>query len=116
MIFKHLVESQQFTPEIIFDLFKRADELREKPSTKLNGKFKGMLVAVNKKTCVAYKRALDDLLPKEYSEVVMSYSDKKDSSEVQKYRSELEKRFGTKDMGAINRRLKGISRKKRVQK
>lgn len=38
MIFKHLIESQQFTREILFDLFKRADELRENSAEKLKGK------------------------------------------------------------------------------
>ncbi len=30
MVIKHILESQQFTPEILFSLFKRADELRKK--------------------------------------------------------------------------------------
>ena len=38
MAFKHLIESQQFTPEILFQLFKRADELIISTDNCLNGK------------------------------------------------------------------------------
>ena len=38
MKLKHLVESQQFTPEILFYLFGKADELRENASESLKGK------------------------------------------------------------------------------
>ena len=38
MNLNHLVESQQLTPEILFHLFKRADQLRKKPSESLKGK------------------------------------------------------------------------------
>lgn len=35
---KHLIESQQFTKELLFKLFKRANELRAFPSSSLKGK------------------------------------------------------------------------------
>jgi len=38
MVFKHLIESQQFTREILFGLFKRADELRGRCDDCLKGK------------------------------------------------------------------------------
>jgi len=38
MVLKHLIESQQLTKEILFDLFKRADELREKCDNCLENK------------------------------------------------------------------------------
>ncbi len=38
MIFNHLVESQQFSPEILYQLFKRADELRSKTDSCLKGR------------------------------------------------------------------------------
>jgi len=37
-MFHHVLESQQFTPEILFDLFKRADELRDNSVYSLDGK------------------------------------------------------------------------------
>ena len=82
----------------------------------IDGKFKGMIVATNKKTCVAYKRALDKLLPPKYSEVVMSYADKKDGPEVQQYRTELENHFANKDMAEINRKIKDDFKKKEYPK
>jgi len=38
MNLNHLVESQQLTPQILFYLFEKADELRKKPSESLKGK------------------------------------------------------------------------------
>ena len=35
---EHVLESQQFTKEVLHDLFKKADELREKPENLLDGK------------------------------------------------------------------------------
>jgi type I restriction enzyme, R subunit len=51
----------------------------------LDGRFKAMVVAVNRLSCVRYKRELDRLLPKEYSEVVMTYNPLKDPKEIQDY-------------------------------
>ena len=51
----------------------------------LDGRFKAMVVAVNRLSCVRYKRELDRLLPKEYSEVVMTYNPLKDQKEIQDY-------------------------------
>ena len=44
--------------------------------------FKAFLVAVDREACALYKRALDELLPSEYSEVV--YSDNTQDSELMK--------------------------------
>jgi len=38
MEIKHLIESQQFTKELLFDLFEQADELRENPEKRLRDK------------------------------------------------------------------------------
>lgn len=62
----------------------------------VDGKFKAMVVASSRKACVHYKRALDELLPPAYSEVVMTY-DKKDGATIKDYRSELGRRFHGKD-------------------
>ena len=63
--------------------------------------FKAFLVAVDREACALYKRALDELLPSEYSEVV--YSDNTQDSELMKayHRSdeeekELRKKFADK--------------------
>lgn len=43
MKLKHCIESQQFSKELLFELFSRADELRDSKSDKLNGKIMASL-------------------------------------------------------------------------
>ena len=57
--------------------------------------FKAMVVAVDREACVLYKRALDNILPKEYSEVVMTFN-QNDPEMVEKYHDELKERFQNK--------------------
>ena len=40
---KHVIESQQFSKELLFELFKKADELRKNPSDSLKGKIMASL-------------------------------------------------------------------------
>jgi aspartate carbamoyltransferase catalytic subunit len=40
---KHIIESQQFSKELLFKLFKKADELRKNPSNSLKGKLMASL-------------------------------------------------------------------------
>jgi len=54
----------------------------------LDGKFKALVVAVNRLACVRYKRELDKLLPKEYSEVVMTFP-RTSLQEIRDYEKEL---------------------------
>lgn len=35
---KHIIESQQFSKELLFELFNKADRMRENPKKSLNGK------------------------------------------------------------------------------
>jgi type I restriction enzyme R subunit len=63
----------------------------------LDGKFKALIVAVNRLACVRYKRELDKLLPKEYSEVVMTFT-RTDSQEIQDYQKELTARYHGKEI------------------
>jgi type I restriction enzyme, R subunit len=68
----------------------------------VDGRFKAMIVAVDREACVQYKRALDTLLPKEYSEVVMTYT-QGDPAPVADYLAELRERFPGKDVPDINK-------------
>ena len=43
MEFKHILSSQQFSKEFLFDIFKRADELRKTPKETLKGKILAIL-------------------------------------------------------------------------
>jgi len=69
----------------------------------LDDKFKAIVVGVNRLACVRYKRALDKLLPKEYTEVVMSYDYLKDPREIQDHHKELTSRHHGKDDDSIRK-------------
>jgi type I restriction enzyme R subunit len=69
----------------------------------LDGRFKAMVVAVNRLSCVRYKRELDRLLPKEYSEVVMTYNPLKDPKEIQDYFKETIQQNHGKEIEGIRK-------------
>jgi len=71
----------------------------------LDGKFKAMVVAVDREACVAYKKMLDRFLPPEYSEVVMSYSEGKDMREIAGYLEKLKSRYKGKEIKEINKEI-----------
>jgi type I restriction enzyme, R subunit len=75
----------------------------------LDGKYKAMVVAVSREACVHYKRELDKFLPSKYSEVVMSYDDKRDAKipDIKIYRDELIKRFNDNDTDNIKKEIVG---------
>ena len=68
----------------------------------LDGRFKAIVVAVNRLACVRYKRELDKLLPKEYTEVVMTYT-RNDPKEIQDYLKEVIERNHGKDIEDIRK-------------
>ena len=70
----------------------------------LDGKFKALIVAVNRLACVRYKRELDKLLPKEYSEVVMTFT-RTDPQEIQDYLKELTARYHGKEIEDIRKQI-----------
>jgi type I restriction enzyme R subunit len=63
-------------------------------------RFKAMIVAGSRKACVLYKAELDRLLPREYSEVVMTCSDS-NKTEVLEYCEEMRDRFNGKETDDI---------------
>jgi len=69
----------------------------------LDGRFKAIVVAVNRLACIRYKRELDKLLPKEYIEVVMTYNPLKDQKEIQDYLKEEISRNHGKDIEDIRK-------------
>ena len=70
----------------------------------LDGKFKAMVVGVSRKACVHYKKELDKLLPKEYSEVVMTFN-RNDPKIIEDYLKELTTRFKDKEIGDIRKKI-----------
>jgi type I restriction enzyme R subunit len=65
-----------------------------------DGKFKGLIVTGSRKACVIYKKFLDNYLPPEYSEVVMTFN-QDDEEEIQEYRRKLIERFKINDTDEI---------------
>ena len=51
-----------------------AKDIAEHFKRSVDGKFKAMVVAVDREACALYKRELDKLLPEEYSEIVMTFN------------------------------------------
>ena len=68
----------------------------------VDGKFKAMVVAASRIACDIYKKELDKFLPPEYSEVVMTYN-RSDKKVLVERVAEMQKRFGTKDVGDIRK-------------
>ncbi|MEM3577250.1 MAG: HsdR family type I site-specific deoxyribonuclease [Candidatus Bathyarchaeia archaeon] len=81
-----------------------AQDIAEHYKENLDGKFKALVVAVNRLACVRYKRELDKLLPKEYSEVVMTFT-RTDPPEIQDYFRELTTRYHDKDPEEIRKQI-----------
>jgi type I restriction enzyme R subunit len=71
----------------------------------VDGKFKAMIVAASRKACVIYKRQLDQLLPKQYSEIVMTLDRSDKDSDLQEYRKELNTRFHGKEDEDIRKEI-----------
>jgi type I restriction enzyme R subunit len=68
----------------------------------IDGKFKAMVVAGSRNACEVYKRELDKHLPREYSEIVMTYTEH-DKPEIVRYVAEARARYGGKDVGDIRK-------------
>lgn len=81
-----------------------AQDIAEHYKENLDGKFKALIVAVNRLACVRYKRELDKLLPKEYSEVVMTFT-RTDPQEIQDYLQELTAHYHGKDIEDIRKQI-----------
>jgi type I restriction enzyme R subunit len=79
-----------------------AQDIAEHFKENLDGRFKAMVVAVSREACVLYKHALDKYLPKDYSEVVMTYT-RRDGEPIQMYAKEARARYGGREMDDIKK-------------
>ncbi|MBU4223061.1 MAG: HsdR family type I site-specific deoxyribonuclease [Euryarchaeota archaeon] len=82
-----------------------ARDIAEHFKENVDGKFKAMVVAASRKSCAYYKEALDKWLPKEYSEVVMTYNERSDTQVIQHRISEAKARYGEKEMDEIRKEV-----------
>lgn len=81
-----------------------AKDIAEHFKENLDGKFKAVVVAVNRLACVRYKRELDKHLPKEYTEVVMTYT-RTDPQEIKDYLKELSSRYHGREVEDIRKQV-----------
>lgn len=83
---------------------KIAKDIKEHFEENVDGKFKAMVVGVNRAACLKYKKALDEILPKQYSEIVMTFG--QDSTEgIEEYFKKLKQRYHKKDEKTIRKEI-----------
>ena len=63
-----------------------------------------MVVGVDREACVLYKRELDKLLPG-YSEIVMTFNDRKDPKVINDYLAELKEKYKGKEVEEIRKEV-----------
>jgi type I restriction enzyme R subunit len=82
-------------------------DISEHFTDNLDGRYKALIVAGSRLACIRYKKAIDNFLPKEYSEVIMSFDRNKDRSrerrEIYDYIKDLEKKNHGKDYEDIRK-------------
>ncbi|MEW6002140.1 MAG: HsdR family type I site-specific deoxyribonuclease, partial [Nitrospirota bacterium] len=79
-----------------------AEDIAKHFKENIDGKFKAMVVAGSRNACEIYKRELDKHLPKEYSEIVMTFTEH-DKPKFLQYVAEAKVRYGGKDIGDIRK-------------
>lgn len=65
---------------------------------------KAMVVTIDREACVQYKNALDQLLPSNYSEIVMTFGSN-DKEVIRGYFDRLQEKYGTKDLKTIHDKI-----------
>jgi len=81
-----------------------AKDIAQHFKEEVDGKFKAIVVAASRKACVIYKRELDKHLPKEYTEVVMTFN-RDDPAIIKDYERELRERYQWKDDEDIRKEI-----------
>lgn len=92
---------------------KMADYITERIEDDTEGfLFKAMVVAVDRKACVQYKKELDEALQerfgdeaKNWSEIVMSYQQNEADNEINKYVKEVSNRYEQSEPDKVNRAI-----------
>jgi type I restriction enzyme R subunit len=63
-----------------------------------------MIVTIDREACVEYKNALDQILPPNYSEIVMTFTHN-DKEAIRSYFDRLQEKYGTKDVKTIHDKI-----------
>ncbi|MBI2485808.1 MAG: HsdR family type I site-specific deoxyribonuclease [Deltaproteobacteria bacterium] len=85
---------------------KIADDIAKHFKNNIDGKFKAMIVAGNRTACAIYKEELDRHLPKEYSEVVMTYYERESDKRKTKVLREARVRFGEMEPEELRKKIR----------
>ncbi|MCD6492563.1 MAG: HsdR family type I site-specific deoxyribonuclease [Archaeoglobaceae archaeon] len=84
---------------------KVAEDIKVHFTDNVEGKFKAMVVAESRKACVLFKKELDRLFPKEYSEVVMTVGPDEKEKEIAAYYRDTTQRFNETEMNLIREKI-----------
>ncbi|MDI6890375.1 MAG: HsdR family type I site-specific deoxyribonuclease [Thermodesulfovibrionales bacterium] len=79
-----------------------AEDIARQFKENIDGKFKAMVVAGSRKACALYKGELDKYLPREYSEVVMTY-ERDDKPVVRELAAESIAKYGGRDVDDVRK-------------
>ncbi len=80
-----------------------AKDIAEHFKENIDGKFKAMVVAGSRKACHIYKQELDNHLPPDYSEIVMTYHARERDEELAFRLAETQARYGIRDIDDIRK-------------
>jgi len=83
-----------------------AEDIANHFKENVDGKFKAMVVAGNRNACSIYKQELDKHLLNDYSEVVMTYDERKDEKQKLRVLREARKRFGEMAADDIRKKVR----------
>lgn len=83
---------------------KIAKDIANHFSENVDGRFKALVVTVDRDACLLFKRALDRYLPDEYSEVVMTLP-AKDKKKLREFRAEIQKKYKSDDLDDIRKKI-----------
>jgi len=81
-----------------------AEDIANHFKENVDGRFKAMVVTASRNACVYYKDALDNYLPKEYSEVVMT-SELRDKKVINEYVKEARERYGGEEFKSLIKKI-----------
>jgi type I restriction enzyme R subunit len=71
----------------------------------VDGKFKGMAVAVDREACVIYKEKLDKFLPPNYAEIVMTFNPHTDPEPIRRYCEKLRTAYPGKQIDEMRKEI-----------
>jgi len=95
---KEIIKKPDRIREIAKDISEHFKEVVE--PTGLNA----MIVTVDRTACVLYKKAIDEFLPQEYSEIIMTMN-RKDEEIIRNYLFEIQEKYKTKNLKDIHKKV-----------